>query len=161
MGFPVDGYNLFSSVVQLCLTLRPYGLQHAKLPCPSPTPGSYSHSCPFSQRCHPTISFSVIPFPSCLQSFPASGSFPVSQFFTSVRAASIVRVASNPPKPQGMTRDTERRVTMLSTLWILVLLWILSSRLACFYFASPLVQKDLSTLNFKNLLFTVQGWRIW
>ena len=85
----------------------------------------------------------------------------MSQFFTSVRAASIVRVASNPPKPQGMTHDTERRVTMLSTLWILVLLWILSSRLACFYFASPLVQKDLITLNFKNLLFTVQGWRIW
>ena len=72
-----------------------------------------------------------------------------------------MRVASNPPKPQGMTRDTERRVTMLSTLWILVLLWILSSPLACFYFASPLVQKDLITLNFKNLLFTVQGWRIW
>ena len=64
-------------------SLRPHGLQHARLPCPSPTPGSYSNSCPFSQRCHPTISFSVIPFPSCLQSFPASGSFPVSHFFTS------------------------------------------------------------------------------
>ena len=84
----------------------------------------------------------------------------MSQSFTSVRAASIVRVASNPPKPQGMTRDTERRVTMLSILWILVLLWILSIRLACFYFASPL-GSDLITLNFKNLLFTVQGWRSW
>ena len=54
-----------------------------RLPCPSPTPGAYSNSCPLSQGCHPTISSSVIPFSSCLQSFPASGSFPVSQFFVS------------------------------------------------------------------------------
>ena len=57
-------------------------LQHARLPCPSPTPGAYSNSCP-SWRCHPTISSSVIPFSSCLPSFPASGSFPMSQFFSS------------------------------------------------------------------------------
>ena len=55
-------------------------LQHAKSPCPSPTPGACSNSCPLSQWCHPTISSSVVPFSSCLQSFPASGSFPVSQF---------------------------------------------------------------------------------
>ena len=72
----------FTSVAQSCLTLRPHGLQHARLPCPSPTPGAYSNSCPLSQWCHPTISSSVIPF-SCLQSFPASGSFPVIQFFAS------------------------------------------------------------------------------
>ena len=60
--------------------LLPHGLQYARPPCPSPTPGAYSNSCPFS---HPTISASVIPFSSSLQSFPASGSFPVSQFFTS------------------------------------------------------------------------------
>ena len=58
------------------------GLQHARLPRPSPTPGACSNSCPLSQWCHPTISSSVVPFFSCLQSFPASGSFPVSQFFT-------------------------------------------------------------------------------
>ena len=65
------------------VSLRPCGLQHSRLPCPSPTPGAYSNSCPSCQWCHPTISYSVIPFSSCLQSFPASGSFPVSQFFTS------------------------------------------------------------------------------
>ena len=60
-----------------------HGLQHARPPCPSPTPGVYSNSCPLSRWCHPTISSSVIPFSSCHQFFPASGSFPVSQFFPS------------------------------------------------------------------------------
>ena len=64
-------------------SLRLHGLQHAKLPCPPPTPGACTNSCPLSWWCHPTISFSVIPFSSCLQSFPASGSFPMSQFFRS------------------------------------------------------------------------------
>ena len=63
--------------------LRPYGLQHTRLPCLSPAPRACSNSCPLSWWCHPTISSSVIPFFSCLQSFPASGSFPVSQFFAS------------------------------------------------------------------------------
>ena len=70
----------FSSVTQLCPTLRPHGLQHARLPCPSPTPGAYSNSCPSSRWCHPTISSSVIPF-SHLQPFPASGSFQMSHVF--------------------------------------------------------------------------------
>ena len=60
-----------------------HGLQHARPPCPSPTPGACSNSCPLSQWCHPTTSFSVFPFSSCLQSFPASGSFQMSQFFAS------------------------------------------------------------------------------
>ena len=60
-----------------------HGLHYARLPCPSPTPGVYSNSCPLSRWYHPTISSSIIPFSSCLQSFPASGCFPVSQFFTS------------------------------------------------------------------------------
>ena len=64
------------------LTLLPHGLQHSRLPCPSPTPGDYSNSCPLSWWCHPTISSSVVSFSSHLQSFPESGSFPVSQFFT-------------------------------------------------------------------------------
>ena len=63
-------------------TLWPHGLQHARLPCPSPTPGASSNSCSSSWWCHPTISSSIIPC-SCLQSFPASGSFPTSQFFMS------------------------------------------------------------------------------
>ena len=73
----------FSSVAQLCLTLWLHGLQHARPPCPSPTPGIYSNSCPLSLWCHPTISSSVVPFSSHLQSFPAPGSFQMSQFFTS------------------------------------------------------------------------------
>ena len=64
-------------------SLRPHGLSHTRPPCPSPTPGVYSNSCSLSQWCHPAISSSAIPFSSCLQSFPASGSFPVSQFFSS------------------------------------------------------------------------------
>ena len=64
-------------------SLLPHGLQHAKPPCPSPTPGVYSNSCPLSQWCYPAISSSVIPFSSCLQSFPASGSFQMSQLFAS------------------------------------------------------------------------------
>ena len=57
--------------------------RHTSLPCPSPTPEAYLNSCPLSQWCHPTISTSIIPFSSCLQSSPASGSFPRSQFFPS------------------------------------------------------------------------------
>ena len=64
-------------------SLRPHGLQHTRLPCPSPTPGAYSNSCPLSWWCHPTISPSVVPFSSCPQSFRASGSFPMSKLFTS------------------------------------------------------------------------------
>ena len=64
-------------------SLWPQGLQYAMLPCPSPTPGAYSNACSPSQWCHPTISSSIIPFSSCLQSFTASGSFQMSQFFTS------------------------------------------------------------------------------
>ena len=64
-------------------SLRPHGLQHARPPCPSTTPEAYSNSCPSSWWCHPTTSSSVIPFSSRLQSFPASGSFLMSQFFAS------------------------------------------------------------------------------
>ena len=64
-------------------SLQPLRLQHARLPCPSPMPRAYSNSCPSCWWCHPTISSSVVPFSSHLQSFPASGSFPVTQFFAS------------------------------------------------------------------------------
>ena len=64
-------------------SMQPRGLQHARPPCPSPTPGVYSNSCPLSRWCHPIISSSIVLISSCLQSFPASGSFQMSQFFTS------------------------------------------------------------------------------
>ena len=77
----------FSSVQFNCSvvsdSLWPHGLQHTRPPCPSPTPGVHPNSCPLSRWCHLTISSSVIPFSPCLQSFPASGSFQMSQFFTS------------------------------------------------------------------------------
>ena len=87
--FNLEKYSLneFSSVQFSCSvmsdSLRPYGLQHTRPPCPSPTPGVSSNSCPLSQWCHPTISFSVVPFSSCPRSFPASGSFPISHIFAS------------------------------------------------------------------------------
>ena len=64
-------------------SLQPHGLQHTRLPCPSPTPGACSNSCSLSRWCHPTISSSVVHFSFCFQSFPASGSFPRSQFYAS------------------------------------------------------------------------------
>ena len=64
-------------------SLQTHGLQHTRLPCPSPTPRPCSNSCPLSWWCHPTILSSVVPFSYCLQSFPVSGSFPMSQFFAS------------------------------------------------------------------------------
>ena len=74
----------FSSVHSVVSdSLWPHGLQRARLPCTSPSPGACSNSCPLSLWCHPTTSSSAIPFFSCFQSFPASGSFQMSQFFTS------------------------------------------------------------------------------
>ena len=75
----------FSSVTQLLsrVSLRPHGLQYTRAPCLLPTPGVYSNSCPLSHWCRPTISSSVVPFSSHLQPFLASGSFPMSQLFTS------------------------------------------------------------------------------
>ena len=80
--------SLFFSAVQfshsvVSNSLRPHGLQHVRPPCPSPTPGVYPNSCPSIRWYHPTISSSVVPFSSCLQSFPASGSFLMSQLSTS------------------------------------------------------------------------------
>ena len=81
---PRAPYKLFSSVHSVMSnSLQPHGLQHAKLPCPLSSPRANSNSCPLSRWCHPTITFSVIPFSSHLQSFPVSGSFQMSPFFTS------------------------------------------------------------------------------
>ena len=100
-----DHKKLYLSVQFSCSvvsdSLRPRGLQHARLPCPSPTPRTYSHSCLQSQWCHPTISSSVIPFSSCLQSSPAPGSFQMSQFFTSGGQSIGVSAWVLPKKSQG------------------------------------------------------------
>ena len=79
-------------------SLRPHELQQDRLPCPSPTPGVYSNSCPLSQWCHPTISSSVVPFSTHFQSFPASGSFPMSQFASGGQSTGVSASPSVPPK---------------------------------------------------------------
>ena len=96
---PEQGCNRWSSVQfshsVVSDSLWPHGLHHTRPPCLSPTHGAYSNSCPSSRWCHPTISSSVIPFFSCLQSFPASGSIPVSQFFAS--GGQSIRVSASTP----------------------------------------------------------------
>ena len=101
-------------------SLWPHGQQHARLPCPSSTPRTYSDSCPLSRWCHPTISSSVIPFSSRFQSFPALGSFQMSQFFTS-GGQSIGVSASTPVLPMD-TQDWPplgwyRALILLFCLW--------------------------------------------
>ena len=99
----------FSSV-QLCLTLWPHESQHIRPPFPSPTPGVHPNPCPLSQWCHATISSSVVPFSSCSQSFPASGSFQMSQLFASggqsigvSASTSVVPVNTQAWSPLGWT----------------------------------------------------------
>ena len=76
-------------------SLRPHELQHARPPCPSPTPGIYPNSCPSSRWCHPAISSSVVPFSSCSQTLPASGSFPMSQLIASVGQSIVVSASAS------------------------------------------------------------------
>ena len=76
-------FSIQFSLSVMSNSLRPQGVQHTRLPCPSPTPRACSNSCPLSWWCHPTISSSLVPFSSCLQSFPAPGSFPMSRFIAS------------------------------------------------------------------------------
>ena len=112
--FPVSLYVGFNSVQFNCSvmsdSLWPHGLQHARPPCPSPTPGAYSNSCPLRQWCHPTVSSSVIPLSSLPQPFPASGSFQMSQFFTPggqrigvSASASVLPVNTQDWSPSGWT----------------------------------------------------------
>ena len=84
-------------------SLQPHESQHARPPCPSPTPGVYPNSCPLSWWCHPTISSSVIPFFSCPQSFPASGSFQISQLFSS--GGHSIEVSASTSVPPMNTQD--------------------------------------------------------
>ena len=95
--FPADATS-----VQSLSQLQPHGLQHTRPPCPSPTPGIYSNSCPLSQWCHLTISSSVVPF-SCSQSLPASESFPMSQLFA--WGGQSIRVSASPSVLPMNTQD--------------------------------------------------------
>ena len=90
-------------------------MHHTRPPCPSPSPRVYSNSCPLSRWCHPTISSSVVPFSSCLQNFPASGSFPKSQFFTS-HSQSIRASASASVLPMNIQDWFPLRLTGLISL---------------------------------------------
>ena len=95
----LSSFNSFSHSV-VSYSLRPHEPQHARPPCPSPTPGVYPNSCPLSWWCHLTISSSVVPFSSCPQSFPASGSFQMSQLFA-LGGQSIGVSASTPVLPMN------------------------------------------------------------
>ena len=119
---------MFSSVQFSCSvvssSLRPHESQHARPPCPSPAPGVYTNPCPSSQCCHPAISSSVVPFSSCPQSLPASGSFPMSQLFTSggqnigvSASASVCPVNTQDWSPLGWTGWISLQSKGLST-WV-------------------------------------------
>ena len=106
MLWPMDQYQFSCSVMSD--SLRPHGPQHVRPPCPSPTPEACSNSCPFWWWCYPTISSCVIPFFSCLQSFPASGSFLMSQLFASGgqsigASASVLPMSIQDWFPSGLT----------------------------------------------------------
>ena len=112
-------------------SLRPHESQHARPPCPSPTPGVHSGSRPSSRSCHPAISSSVVPFSSCPQSLPASESFPMSQLFTwGGQSTRVSALASFPPK------NTQGWSPLEWTGWISVQSMALSG-----VFSSPTVQK--------------------
>ena len=102
-------------------SLQPHESQHARPPCPSPTPRVYANSCPSSRWCHPAISYSVIPFSSCPQSLPASGSFPMSQLFTRggqsigvSASASVLPMNIQDCSPLGWTSWTSLQSNRLS-----------------------------------------------
>ena len=125
--------------------LQPHGLQHARLPCPSPTLGAYSNSSPSSQWCHPTILSSLIPFCPCLLSFPASGSLPMSQFFTSggqsmevSASASILLMNIQDWFPLGWTGWISLQSKGLSRVFSNTTVQIISSLVLSFLYSSTL-----------------------
>ena len=128
-------------------SLQPHGLQHARLPCPSSSPGACSNSCPLSQWCHPTISSSVIPFASCLQSFPASGSFPMSWLFA-LGGQSIGASASASVLPMSIQGWFPLGLTGLISLLSKGLSWVFSSttvRKHQFFSAQPSLWSNYHT----------------
>ena len=174
----------FSSVAQSCPTLQPHGLQHARPPCPSPAPGVYSNSCPLSQWCHSTISSAVIPFSSRLQSFPASGSFLMSQFLTSggqsigvPASASVLPMNIQDWLPLGWTGWVSLLSKGLSGVfsnttfqkhqffkncryWKRVSLWVLTIQmLPVAYWGETLLWSDLECF-FQHPLDSEDGWKV-
>ena len=107
----ISSFQFSHSVI--CDSLWPHGLQHARPPCPSPTPGLYPNPYPLSWWCHPTISSSVVLFSSCLQSFPASGSFQMSQLFAS--GGQIIEVS---PSTLVLPMNTQDWYPLWWTGWI-------------------------------------------
>ena len=131
-------------------SLQPHGLQHARPPCPSPAPRVYPNSCPLSQWCHPTISSSVIPFSSHLQSFPASGPFQMSQFFAS-GGQSIEVSASTSVLPM----NTQDWSPLGWTGWISILththeVWICDGGASLKTLGSPLDCQEVKSVNPKG-----------
>ena len=121
---------LLFSCSDMSNSLQPHGLQYMRLPCPPPTPGAYSNSCPLSQWYHSTISSSVIPFSSRLQSFPASGSFPRSLFFASgsqsigaSALASVLPVNIQGSSPLGLTDLISSQSKRLSRVFSSTVIW--------------------------------------
>ena len=123
--FLLNLFHVFSmpcSVAQLCPTQRPHGMQHTRLPCHLPSPRVCSNSCPLSQCCHPIISSSVAPFPSCLWSFPASGSFAMGWLFAS-GSQSIGASASASVRPMNIQELFPLKLTGLYNWIILLYTW--------------------------------------
>ena len=130
-------------------SLWPHELQHTRPPCPSPTPGVDSNSCPSSWQCHPAISSSVIPFSFCLQSLPAWGSFPMSQLFTwGGQSIGVSALASVLPM------NTQDWSSLGWTGWI-----SLQSKGLSRVFSNTTVQKHQYVLRLKNSFFTFLFWR--
>ena len=132
------------SVAKSCLTLRPHGLQHARLPCPSLSPRVCSNSCPLSWWCHPTISFSATLFSSYLQSFPISGTFAVSRLFTSggqsigvSASASVLPMNIQNWLPLGLT-DLISLSTGLSRVFSSTTVWSINSLVLSFLYGPTL-----------------------
>ena len=101
-------------------SLRPHEPQHTRFACPSPTPGAYSNSCPSCQSCHPTISSSVVPFSSYLQSFPASGSFQMSWFSASGAQSTGISFSISPSNEYSGLMLTKRMLWILRFSWFSV-----------------------------------------
>ena len=127
-------------------TLGPHGLQHTRLPCPSPTPRTCSNSCPSSWLCHPAISSSVNPFSSCLQSFPASGSFLMSQLFASdgqsigaSASASVLPMNIQDWFPLGMTGWISLQSKRLSSVFSKSQLQHINSSVLSFLYCPTLI----------------------
>ena len=148
-------------------SLRPHELQHTRISCPSPTLRACSNSCPSSCWCHPTISSSVIPFSSCLQSFPASGSFPMNLLFESCgqsigssASASVLPMNIQDWFPLGLTGLMSLLSKGLSRVFSSTTIWMhqLFGGQFSFYFFLTVSMKRQKNRSIRNHLFSCLGW---